>query len=203
MKTEPLGEIVHITIGKTPPRGDSKYWDSSKSTGNVWLSIADMKRAEGNKVFDSSEYISDLGASLFKPVPKGTLIVSFKLTLGRLAFADIDLYTNEAIAALHNDQKKITNEYLYFYLLMFNWTDFAKADMKVKGLTLNKAKLKKIPIYYPESIDKQREITQHLDYALIRVDKAISLTKRRIGLLVNLKESILHQALVDEKDKSK
>ncbi|MFI5240600.1 MAG: restriction endonuclease subunit S [Candidatus Saccharimonadia bacterium] len=202
MNTALLGELVHLTIGKTPPRGESKYWDKDKQTQNIWLSIADMKRGNGIYLSESSEYISDLGASLFKPVPKGTLIVSFKLTLGRLAFTEKDLFTNEAIAALHNDQKLITNKYLYYYLLMFDWTDFAKADMKVKGLTLNKAKLNKIPIHYPGSLDKQREITDKLDYDLSRVNTALDLTEKRTRLLTDLKDSILNRALTDRIENS-
>src|SRR5690606_17530749 len=105
MKTARLGDLVEITIGRTPSRSDDSLWDKDKSTGNVWLSIADMPTSGNRRISNSKEYISDAAARSFAVVPKGTLLVSFKLTLGRLAYADIDLRTNEAIAALRNNEK--------------------------------------------------------------------------------------------------
>ena len=103
---------------------------------NVWLSIADLLNAEGMIISDSKEYISDDGAKLSKFVKKGTLLASFKLTLGRLAFAGKDLYTNEAIAALTiRNEQEILKEYLYHYLTFFDWHGAVEGDIKVKGKT--------------------------------------------------------------------
>ena len=146
MKTIKLGELTTITIGRTPYRSDASLWDTKKETSNIWLSIADLLKTEGKIVNSSKEFISDEAASTFAIVPKGTLLVSFKLTLGRLAFAGQDLRTNEAIAALHNNENLVNNEYLFYYLQQFDWTGYAKADQKVKGLTLNKTKLYEIPV---------------------------------------------------------
>jgi type I restriction enzyme S subunit len=116
-----LGEICRIEMGKTPSRGDKKFWDADKETSNVWLSIADLLNKDGKAVSDSKEYISEAGAKLSKIVKKGTLLVSFKLTLGRLAFAGRALFTNEAIAALSiNNESQICGEYLYHLLSFFD-----------------------------------------------------------------------------------
>ena len=141
MKTVKLGQLVGISIGRTPSRSDMSLWDKEKSASNVWLSIADLLNVNGRTIDDSKEYITNKAAEKFKIIPKGTLLVSFKLTLGRLAFAGKNLRSNEAIAALHNDQKVVIDEYLYHYLKYFNWTNYASADQKVKGLTLNISKL--------------------------------------------------------------
>ena len=86
-QTKKLGELCEIELGRTPARANSAFWDEKRETGNVWLSIADLLKADDNIVIDSKEYVSDKGAEICKLVPKGTLLVSFKLTLGRLAFA--------------------------------------------------------------------------------------------------------------------
>ncbi|HEY6464528.1 MAG TPA: restriction endonuclease subunit S, partial [Candidatus Acidoferrales bacterium] len=99
-QTKLLGELCNIELGRTPARAKKSFWDERRETNNVWLSIADLLNATNNVVTDSKEYLSPEGAALSKVVRKGTLLVSFKLTLGRLAFAGRDLYTNEAIAAL-------------------------------------------------------------------------------------------------------
>ncbi|MEZ6255675.1 MAG: restriction endonuclease subunit S [Patescibacteria group bacterium] len=132
--TTTLGEICTIEIGKTPSRGNKKYWDNEKKTNNIWLSIADLKNTNDNFVYDSKEYISDSGAKLCKKTPKGTLLMSFKLTLGRLAFAGSDLYTNEAIASIYiKDTTTIFDKYLFYYLSNINWDKLTEGDTKVKG----------------------------------------------------------------------
>ena len=92
-----LGNLCEIELGRTPSRAQSAYWDDRRETGNVWLSIADLLNSEDNIVVDSREHVSAKGAALCKLVTKGTLLVSFKLTLGRLAFAGRDLFTNEPL----------------------------------------------------------------------------------------------------------
>ena len=120
-QTKKLGELAEIELGKTPARASSAFWDEKRETGNVWLSIADLLSAEDNVVIDSKEYVSDKGAALCKLVAKGTLLVSFKLTLGRMAFAGRDLYTNEAIAALTLfDERELSKEFLFWFLQFFD-----------------------------------------------------------------------------------
>lgn len=192
MKTKKLGDLVEITIGRTPSRSNSDYWDKNKESENVWLSIADLLNVDGKIINNSKEYISDEAANNFANVPKGTLLVSFKLTLGRLAFAGRDLRTNEAIAALRNDESEVLNEYLYYCLSYFDWMSYAAADKKVKGFTLNKAKLHEINVHYPESLDEQLRIIAKLDAAFERIDKAERLTIQNIEEAKNLFQSALH-----------
>ncbi len=153
-----LGELCEINLGRTPYRGERRFWDETRITNNVWLSIADLLNSKNNTVFDSSEYISEDGALVSKIVKSGTLLLSFKLTLGRVAFAGRDLYTNEAIAALPIIARNtIDKEFLFYYFNYFDWKKAAENDAKIKGLTLNKAKLKVLPVPLPP-LDEQRRI---------------------------------------------
>ena len=152
-----LGEVCEIDLGRTPSRGNKSFWDTEKTTNNVWLSIADLLNGDGQFVSDSKEYVSDKGAKICKVVKTGTLLVSFKLTLGRLAFAARDLFTNEAIAALPiKNEKLLSKEYLYYYLSYFDWTSASDGDIKIKGRTLNKEKLKEIQIPLPPLPEQHR-----------------------------------------------
>ncbi|PIR17238.1 MAG: restriction endonuclease subunit S [Deltaproteobacteria bacterium CG11_big_fil_rev_8_21_14_0_20_49_13] len=164
-QTRKLGELCEIELGKTPARANKAFWDEKRETGNVWLSIADLLNAEDNVVVDSKEYLSDKGASISKTVCKGTLLVSFKLTLGRLAFAGRNLFTNEAIAALTIfNEHELSKEFLFYFLHFFDWRKVAENDVKLKGMTLNKAKLKEMPVHFP-SPDEQHRIVGMLDKA--------------------------------------
>lgn len=200
MKTARLGDLVNITIGRTPSRSDDSLWDKNKSTSNVWLSIADMPTSGNRRISNSKEFISDVAAQSFAIVPKGTLLVSFKLTLGRLAYTDIDLRTNEAIAALRNDEKAVLNDYLYHYLSYFDWSGYASADQKVKGFTLNKAKLAEIRVVYPESFEDQRSTVARLDAAFDKIAQAEILMKQNIENVSFLQKSILAKYLDSAND---
>ncbi len=161
-----LGELCKIELGRTPSRADAALWDRDRETGNVWLSISDLLKAQDNIVVDSKEYVSESGAKSCKLVPKGTLLVSFKLTLGRLAFAGCDLFTNEAIAALTIlDERELSKEFLFYFLHFFDWIKAAENDVKLKGMTLNKAKLKEIDIHFPKSLAEQHRIVRLLEEA--------------------------------------
>jgi type I restriction enzyme S subunit len=176
-KTSKLGELCGIELGKTPARANADFWDERRATSNVWLSIADLLNSEDNLALDSKEYLSDKGAAISKLVHKGTLLVSFKLTLGRLAFAGRDLYTNEAIAALSIfDERELSKEFLFYFLHFFDWIKAAENDVKLKGMTLNKAKLKEIQVHFP-SLTEQRRIVGLLDEAF----EGIVTTKANAG----------------------
>lgn len=190
-QTKTLDDLCVISIGKTPYRGNPKFWDSEKKTQNVWLSIADMLNTNDKIVSDSKEYVSDTGAKLCKLVKKGTLLVSFKLTLGRLAFAGKDLLTNEAIASLVLKKDELLNEYLYYYLNFFDWNAACKGDTKVKGKTLNKAKLKALVVHFPEALPEQKRIVSILDEAFAAIEKAKQNTEKNLQNAQDLFESYL------------
>lgn len=89
--------------------------------------------------------------------------MSFKLSIGKLAFAGTNLYTNEAIAALNvRSPKRLCPEFLYHYLSSVDWTALSAGSEKVKGATLNKAKLSVVPVPVP-SLAEQRRIVAKLD----------------------------------------
>ena len=74
-----FGQYVRMSIGKTPPRGETKYWANGKYP---WVSISDM--SDYGLVTTTKESVSEYAKSLFGEIsPVGTLIMSFKLTVGR------------------------------------------------------------------------------------------------------------------------
>jgi len=122
---EPLSEIVmsdcfDITIGKTPPRNES-HWFTKNSTDVKWLSISDLGKSSVF-CFDTSERITPEGISKYnvKVVPKNTVVLSFKLTVGKVAITGCDMATNEAIAHF-NSSNHCLLEYLYCYLKRYNF----------------------------------------------------------------------------------
>ncbi|MBC8509416.1 MAG: restriction endonuclease subunit S [Chloroflexi bacterium] len=193
--TYSLGELCQIEIGGTPARKDSTLWDVGKKTNNVWLSIADLRETVNKRVTDSKEYISDEAAKKANLVREGTLLVSFKLTLGRLAYAGRNLFTNEAIAALTIlDDRRIGIDYLYWYLTFFDWQKAAEGDHKIKGKTLNKAKLKLLPVLVPP-LPEQELIVRTLDETVATIATLTANTQKNLANALELFESELNRLL--------
>ena len=177
-----LGDVCEIKLGKTPPRGVCNCWDNEKLSSNVWVSIADMANTVDGKIQDSKEYITDyaIETSGIPVVKEGTLLLSFKLTLGRTAIAGRNLYTNEAIAALPikpEFSSCIDLTYLTTYFSFFDWVGFASKDEKLLGKTLNKKKLAEVPISLPP-LSVQREIVARLEKELGEADRLAAKFKR-------------------------
>lgn len=149
-KIKRLGEISEITIGRTPPRLNQAMWNGQ----HTWLSIADIS---GKHVSASKEQITDLAAQSMEHVPAGTLMMSFKLSIGRLCFAGSDLYTNEAICAFRD--LTADAEFLYYMLGRVDFSLYGK--QAVKGYTLNKESLRLVEVPLP-MIEEQTAIAQVL-----------------------------------------
>ena len=184
-----LGDLCEIELGGTPSRANPHFWDTAKTTGNVWLSIADLPRGIHARAIDSKEYISDEAARNAKFVKAGTLLVSFKLTLGRLAYAGRNLCTNEAIAALYiNDRSGLLKEYLYWFLTYFDWDAASEGDDKIKGRMLNKAKLMGLNVVFPPLSEQQRivaildEVFEGFTVAAANAEKNLKSSKRALQL---------------------
>lgn len=113
-------EYFDISIGKTPPRKEPQ-WFSTNSQDVTWVSISDMGTC-GLYISCSSEQLTKQAVERHKVkvVPDNTVLLSFKLTVGRIAITNGEMTTNEAIAHFKTDKKEI-NEYLYCYLKCFNY----------------------------------------------------------------------------------
>lgn len=92
MRTVPLQQICDIQIGKTPSRSVPEYWGGELP----WVTIGDF--VAGRTVTTTKERITRIGAekSGSKRIPRGTLLLSFKLSLGKRTISGCDLFTNEA-----------------------------------------------------------------------------------------------------------
>ena len=115
-----MQDIFNITIGKTPPRKES-HWFTTSPTDIKWLSISDMGKAQVF-AFDSNEKITPEGIEKYnvKIAPKNTVLLSFKLTVGKVAITACEMATNEAIAHFNTDNINII-EYLYCYLKRYDF----------------------------------------------------------------------------------
>ena len=188
-----LSEICEIVIGGTPSRWQKSYWNNGEF---LWVSIADMT-SSGKFISQTKEKITEAGVknSNVKLIPKWNLIFSFKLSIGKLAFVEQDLYTNEAIAGLIiKNEKELSREYLYYFMSQATFSDTTAA---VKGKTLNKEKMKEIQIPLPP-LSTQLDIVAHLDSAMAEIDSLRTETESALASTRELWESTLESVFASE-----
>ena len=154
-----FGQIVKLNIGKTPPRDDSRYWLNAKRN---WVSISDMTNY--GRIKTTKEQISEEAANslMRKSSPINTLLMSFKLTVGRTAILDIEAYHNEAIVSIYPyiDKKFMLRNYLFYTLpILANIGDSKDA---IKGKTLNSKSLNNLLIPLPP-LNEQQRIVESID----------------------------------------
>ena len=174
-----LGDICEIGMGRTPPRLNSSFWGA----GHKWLSIADLK---SKVVTESKEEITPLAAEEMQVVRKGTLLMSFKLSIGRLCFAGCDLYTNEAICSFN--QLKANSDFLYYILGRTDFSLYGK--QAVKGYTLNKESLKLVEVPLP-SILEQTAIAS----VLSDMDTELAALESRLAKARQIKQGMMQELL--------
>ena len=122
-----VSDYYDITIGKTPPRKE-KQWFSFNEKDRVWVSISDMGTC-GIFINNSSEYLTSEAISKFnvKIVPNNTVLLSFKLTVGRVAISDGIMTTNEAIAHFNTDKEYLL-EYTYLALKAYEFSNLGSTS---------------------------------------------------------------------------
>lgn len=145
-KTCRADEYFDISIGKTPPRKESQ-WFSHNENDVTWVSISDMGTC-GLYIRSSSERLTKeaIDRHNVKVVPDNTVLLSFKLTVGRVVITDGEMTTNEAIAHFKTDKKEI-NEYLYCYLKCFNYQTMGSTSSIATAV--NSKIIKSMPFVVP------------------------------------------------------
>jgi len=146
---KPLSEVVKIAIGRTPPRKEF-YWFSTNSTDVKWVSIKDLGQS-GIFVFDTSEYLTQEAVETFNIpiIPKDTVLLSFKMTVGRVGITTEPMLSNEAIAHFKFDENtSFSKEYLYIWLKTFKYDSLGSTSSIVTAI--NSSMIKEIEIVIPD-----------------------------------------------------
>lgn len=142
-------QLFDITVGKTPDRKIFEYFSNIPECNYPWISISDMRSAS-TFVFKTKEYLTfnAVNTCNVKIIPKNTVLVSFKLTVGQVAITTSDMCTNEAIAHFTTDNTTM-REYIYLYLKKFQYSDLGNTSSI--GTAVNSKIIKNMKIILPSS----------------------------------------------------
>ena len=188
--------IVDFKLGKTPERHNQDYWNDAKYP---WVSIADMREKE--TIYVTKERISENALNkCFKSIlsSSGTLIMSFKLTVGRVSILGMDAVHNEAIISIIPIYDKDNSIKNWLFNILGIITNLADQTDAIKGSTLNKDKLSSLLIPIPSISEQQRIISKLYSFEpLIKEyeEKEKQLSNLESSFESRLKASVLQYAI--------
>lgn len=157
-ETITLNDVTNISIGRTPPRQEHQ-WFSTDNNDVKWISIRDMGNC-GVYIHDTSEFLTEDAIVKFNIpiIEKNTLIMSFKLTVGRVSITTERMLSNEAIAHLNIINSEMYPEYLYLFLKQFNFDSLGSTSSIATAV--NSKSIKSLPLIFAKNdiLSKFREI---------------------------------------------
>ena len=181
-----IGMLCDVKIGRTPPRKEPEWFD--KDNGETWISIKDMGRGM-TFIADSSEYLTKHAVEKFRipAIEPNTILLSFKLTVGRLCVSTTRMYSNEAIAQLPIKSDEVSVEYLYYFLRNFNYHTLSNTSSIATAVNSNTVKNIKVPVPEITTMDEFVSRIHDTFEAMKNNETEIkTLTRLRDGLLPRL-----------------
>ncbi|WP_315364282.1 restriction endonuclease subunit S [Prevotella jejuni] len=175
----------HFQTGATPNTGKKENFEGDLR----WANISDLN---GSVVYDTTKHINKEAASKcsMNISPKGSLMYSFKLSVGTVAFCGEDMYTNEAIASFIPQKNNL--KYLFYCAPIFI---IHNANRNIYNAPLLNQELIKNALICLPSLNEQTAIATYLDTHCAKIDNLISIQQKRIALLQELKQSVITHAV--------
>ena len=188
--------FFEIGIGKTPPRKEPKWFSNDRKGNCVWLSIKDMAKS-GAYSLDSAEYLTldAVKQKNVRKVPEGSVLLSFKLTVGRVKIAACDMTTNEAIACFSsNDSRRLA--YVFPYLLTYDYSKLGSTSSIATAVNSKTIKAMSITMPGDKELDSFYELSKPLYGQMLCIAKE----NAKLGLL---RDTLLPKLMSGEIDVSK
>lgn len=180
-----IKDIYSFQTGATPPSKTESFYDGD----NLWANIGDIN---GKIIFETSKHLSDEGVSVcsMNISPKGSLLYSFKLSVGQVAFCGVDMYTNEAIATFIGEPTALS--YLYYVaplFIVFN------ANTNIYGAPILNQDLIKNAIIPVPPLAEQERIAAYLDEKCGDIDELIEVEQQMISDLESYRQAVITEAV--------
>lgn len=178
--------VCTFTTGWTPPTGNSEAYDGD----NAWANISDL----GPRILDcTAKQISDeaVDASGIALSPSGSLLFSFKLSIGQVSFAGRNMYTNEAIATFH-ESPHLSLSFAYYAFPLYLVQNAAENIYGAK--LLNQELIRNAALALPR-VEEQAAIAAFLDRETNKIDALVAEQEKLIALLKEKRQALISHAV--------
>lgn len=176
--------VAKYTTGGTPTTSNTDYFEGN----NIWVCISDI--SESAYIYDSKIKLTDEAIRSLNIIktPKGSLLFSFKLSIGKIAFVEKSVYTNEAILSIFPN-KNIDLKYYYFMLPIFM---LLAATENIYGAKMLNQKLIANALVVHPSIEEQSIIAEHLENKTAQIDTILTNISNQINKLKQLRKTLIN-----------
>jgi type I restriction enzyme S subunit len=187
-----LNRIFKINTGFTPSTSNNEFYENGE---HDWITIRDL---DGKYVSESKTKLTDIAVKGKTITPKGSLLYSFKLSVGQMAFTTKDIYTNEAIFSVFPSEKLNLNYYYYLLdrILIHN------SNENIYGAKILNQELIKASKLLVPSEEEQTTIANYLDHKTTQIEHLIAKKERFIQLLEEERVAVINQAVTKGLDPS-
>ena len=184
-KIAKLKYIYKFQTGATPPTNNERFFNGDFK----WASIADLK---SKIIYETTKTLSEAGIKKCNMTitPKGSLMYSFKLSVGIVSFCGEDMYTNEAIASFLEDYGYLP--YLYY---MAPFAIIQNANFNIYGAPILNQELIKAATVIVPPLPEQQRIASYLDKKCGEIDALIALQEKMIAQLTEYKQAVITEAV--------
>ncbi|RKX89496.1 MAG: restriction endonuclease subunit S [Spirochaetes bacterium] len=182
---ERLGEATDIAIGRTPPRKEF-HWFSDNPKNFKWISIKDLGN-DGIFISKTAEFLTQEAVKQFKIpiIPVDTVVLSFKMTVGRVAITTEDMLSNEAIAQFKiKPETSFSKEYLFLFLKTYRYDSLGSTSSIVTAINSRMIKEIEIPLPDVVSMRKFGKVTE-------AIFEKIKLNQQQVQILENCRNILL------------
>ena len=188
---KPASDLYDVAIGRTPPRKEPE-WFCEGNSGVQWVSIRDMGTYGVFSTRTSECLTSEAVVKHRVPiVPENTVLMSFKLTVGKLCITDTDLVTNEAIAHFKRNTSSPSTEYTYLWLGNFEMGSLDSTSSI--GTATNSGGVRKIPFLVP--VDS---VMNSFNVFVESIFTQLKLLSKEIQTLTEIRDSLLPRLISGE-----
>ena len=189
-------EVFNIHIGKTPPRKEPEWFSFDRDGNVIWMSIKDMGGGDAYLI-DSSEYLTPEAVDKhnIKKCKPGSVLLSFKLTVGRVGIVASEMVTNEAIACFSSDDPR---KLAYLYPLLKSYDYASLGSTSSIATAVNSKMIKAMGLKIPSSsvLDAFYERAKPIYELLLS-------NTRELAALNELRDTLLPKLMSGEIDVSK
>jgi type I restriction enzyme S subunit len=187
-----LSDVADVFIGRTPPRKEEE-WFSRNKVDVKWVSIKDLGE-NGVYISQTSEFLTQKAMDKFKVplIEPNTVLLSFKMTLGRVGITTEKMLSNEAIAQFRiKEASNLSSEFLYFFLKLFKYQNLGSTSSIVTSI--NSGMIKDIPMVLPD-----KKILTKFSNSVSPLFQKIKVNSFEIQTLTQLRDTLLPKLMSGE-----
>lgn len=175
------------------PRNDEKYY------GGEYPFIQTGDVAGAQKYIESySQTLNELGKSVSKCFPKGTLTMTIAANVGDAAILGFDAFFPDSVVGFIPNAD-INDEYLY-YIFKAMKPEFVRTAIKSTQLNLNVERIRDLFVPVVVQKSEQLEIAEYLNTKCADIDALIAKKQQYLTEIENYKKSMIYEYVTGKKE---